>query len=118
MAKRKVEKIDGYGPRERQQVTSAIRQVWQRSRARHLVIKRCTDGEGYLFCEKCKKRSPKIQVDHIEPLGSIDEAGYVPRLFCSSIRMRGLCKLCHAPKTKAEAKERARIKKEKDFYGE
>lgn len=115
--KKKVEKMDGYGPRERQQVTSAIRQVWQRSRARQLVIKRCTDGEGYPVCEQCKQRCPKIQVDHIEPLGTIDSDRYIPRLFCSSVQMRGLCKKCHAPKTKAEAKERRRKKEaEKDFY--
>lgn len=117
MAKKKLQKIDGLGPKELQQIRSAIRLVWQRSKARQLIIKQCTDDEGFPFCLKCKKRAPKIFVDHIEPAGEVLSPNYLVRMFCPSSGLQGLCKKCHAPKTRHEAKERAKKRRKiPDFY--
>lgn len=93
---------DGFGPRERQRVTNAIRNVWYQCRARKLVIQRCTDRRGYTWCEKCGQRTPKLKTDHIEPCGAVDSVGYIQRLFCGSDKLQGLCKECHDIKTYAE----------------
>lgn len=114
MAKKaKLEPIDGFGPKERQKVSTAIRQVWYRSRSRALVIKRCTGPDGFLYCEKadCKKRTPKIQVDHITPVGALDEGAAILRLFCPSNRLRGWCPPCHKALTKKQTQARAKKKK-------
>jgi len=107
MAKKKVEKVDGLGPKEIAQIRVALRKVWSWSHARRLVIKRCEGKGGFSFCEKCKKRAPKIFVDHLKKCGEVDD-GYIRRLFVSSDKMQGLCNKCHNKKTKWE--------KEKDFY--
>lgn len=115
MAREKQKPVDGLGPRERQKLTSAIREVWYRSKARATAVKRCTDKAGFTRCEKCKKRTPKIKVDHIDPCGAVESDGYIRRLFCPSAELQCLCHPCHAPKTRAEAKARAAKRKE-DFY--
>lgn len=109
--KEKAKPVDGLGIYEKTKLRNAIRQIWQRSKARQLVIKRCTGKDGFLRCEECKAKTPKIQVDHIKPAGELD-GGFIERLFVPSDKMRGLCKTCHAPKTKAENAER-RARKQK-----
>lgn len=101
MKKKVKEQIDGYSPTLKAKVRSAIRQVWSFSHARRLVVKRCTDAEGFPFCEECGKRVSKIQVDHIIPVGDIEKGG-IKRMFCPSTGLRGLCKDCHKIKTKAD----------------
>lgn len=103
--------MDGYGPREREKLHQAISQIWYRSKARATAVKRCTDKQGFTRCEKCKKRTPKIKVDHIAPRGPIDSPGYIERTFCPSSGLMCLCHPCHAPKTKAENAQRARARK-------
>jgi hypothetical protein len=108
MAKReKLIGFDGLGPKERKSIDSAIRQVWYRSKARAMAVKRCLDKQGFTRCEKCQKRTPKIKVDHITACGPVDSGGFITRLFCPSNALQCLCHACHAPKTKAEAKARA-----------
>lgn len=102
--------IDGFGSVERQKLSSAIRQVWQRSKQWRIVKARCVGEKGYSFCEKCKLQAPKIFVDHIEPIGAMEEPGYFERLMISSEGLQGLCKECHAPKTK---KDNAKTKETK-----
>lgn len=102
MAKRKkLEKTDGLGPHEIKQIRSAIRLVWQRSHARKLCVQRCTKKDGYTYCEKCKSRTPKLKVDHIKQVGDLDH-GFIPRLFCPSKKLQGLCPECHGIKTSLE----------------
>lgn len=101
MSKRtKLKPQDGLGPLELKKIRSALRQVWHRSHARRLAVKRCTDGEGYTVCEQCGMRTPKLKVDHVEPVGGIE--GMIERLFCPSTLLQGLCNDCHKVKTKAE----------------
>lgn len=114
MAKRaKVEKIDGFGAAEKKSVRDAVRLVWQRSKARQTVKKRCIGKDGFEYCEKCKKRVPKVNIDHKKPAGEIDEPGFLNRLFCPSSELQGLCKECHKPKTARENKKR-RLKKKQE----
>lgn len=102
--KEKPKKVDGFGPDEVRKIRAAIRKVWSWSHAKKLVISRCTDKEGYPRCEKCRKRCPKIFVDHIVKVGDVDE-GFLKRLFVPSNQMQGLCKPCHSLKTKLERLE-------------
>jgi hypothetical protein len=61
-------------------------------------------------CAKCKEWFPekKINVDHIEPAGSLncaqDLPGFVERLFCEVDKLQVLCKKCHDQKTKLDKK--------------
>lgn len=102
MSKRqKIGKTDGLGPHEIKQIRGAIRLVWQRSHARKLCVQRCTRKDGYTYCEKCKSRTPKLKVDHIKNVGDLDD-GFIPRLFCPSAGLQGLCPECHGIKTQLE----------------
>lgn len=104
--KQKPDKIDGFGSYEKQKVSNAIRQVWLRtSHARRLCVKRCTDQEGFAFCELCKVRTPKLKVDHIVAIGSVDKAGFLNKLFCPSNWLQGLCSPCHKIKTREDLKK-------------
>lgn len=108
--KEKAPPCDGLGPRERKKIDSAIRQVWYRSKARATAVKRCTDKQGFTRCEKCKKRTPKIKVDHIVPCGPVDSDGFIVRLFCPSAGLQSWCHDCHKVKTKQESEDRARAR--------
>lgn len=114
--------IDGLGPKNIKAIRNAVRLIWHRSHAKRLVVQRCTDKDGFPFCEKCKKRVPKIAVDHIKNVGDVD-GGFIERMFVPSKYLQGLCKACHNPKTKIEhavARSRRKAKtlkrKMKDFF--
>lgn len=107
MAKKKQsEKVDGLGPKDIARLRSACRKVWYWSYPRKLVVERCIGKDGFSRCEKCNKRTPKIHVDHIVPVGAL-EGGFFTRLFCPSTELQGLCKSCHQKKTNEERKKRA-----------
>jgi 5-methylcytosine-specific restriction endonuclease McrA len=59
-------------------------------------------------CAHCEKWFPekKINVDHIQPAGSLncanDLPGFVERLFCEVDNLQVLCEKCHDVKTKLE----------------
>lgn len=61
-------------------------------------------------CNQCKNWFPEkqINVDHIEPAGSLncaaDLPGFVERLFCEQDKLQVLCTKCHDAKTKSEKK--------------
>lgn len=101
MSREKLKPTDGLGPLEIKKIRTAIRLVWQRSHARKLVVKRCQDKEGYFWCENCHEMTPMLKVDHIVQVGDLDD-GFVPRMFCPSSGLQGLCAECHKEKTKQE----------------
>jgi hypothetical protein len=111
MTKKKIARTDGLGPFEVKKIRSAIRLVWHRSHARRLVVLRCTGKDGFTYCEKCKKRTPQLKIDHIEAVGEVN-GGFIKRLFCPSKKLQGICKTCHDSKTR---EERAKLKKVKSF---
>ena len=117
MAREKIKPTDGLGPLEIKKIRGAVRLVWYRCKAHQLVVKRCTKADGYTYCERCLGRTPKLKVDHIVPVGDLDD-GFIPRLMVGSVGLQGWCKDCHDEKTKQE-RAAARVKKnleEEDFY--
>lgn len=103
MAKKEKEpRVDGLGPRERKQIHSAVRLVWSRSHARRLAILRATDAQGFTRCEVCRKRSPKVHVDHPDPVGAVDGPDYIKKMFQPSRFYKVLCPPCHRLKTKED----------------
>lgn len=111
---KKTPQVDGFGPRERKRVHSAIRQVWYQSTSRRLAVKRATDPDGFFKCERCKKKVPKIHVDHKVPVGALDSGNAIMRLFCPSSGLQCWCHGCHREKTKAERAASAKAHK-RDF---
>ena len=61
-------------------------------------------------CNKCKGwfKSDEVNVDHIEPAGSLncsnDLPAFVDTLFCEVDNLQTLCKTCHDEKTQLERK--------------
>lgn len=61
-------------------------------------------------CNACKNWFPekKINVDHIQPAGSLncaaDLPGFVERLFCEVDGLQVMCEKCHNKKTANERK--------------
>lgn len=102
-------RIDGLSRTDLKKLHSACRMVWHWSHPKRLALKRATGKGDFLYCEnpECKKRSPKLFVDHIEPVGDIEAPGYFQRLFIPSAGLQCLCKKCHGEKTKQERADRA-----------
>ncbi len=113
--KKKIIKTDGLGPYEIKKIRNAVRQVWHRSYARKLCVDRCTGAGGFSYCEQCKKRTPKIKIDHILNVGDVD-GGFIERMFTPSKNLQGLCKKCHDAKTKKERAANATPKKKKNVF--
>ena len=111
--KQKVLKFDGLNDDDVKKIKKVLRQVWSWSFSWRLVKKRCDIGGGYSRCEACRKRVPKVYVDHIKAVGTFDD-NFIKRLFVPSNQLQGLCNSCHKVKTKADLKA---IKDAKtDFY--
>ena len=101
----KVEKIDGKNPQDEAKIRSAIRKVWMWSYPRKLAKERCKNEDGFFVCELCHKVVPTIHIDHITPVGLVDE-GFIDRLYCPSNQLQSLCKKCHDTKTRLERKSK------------
>jgi 5-methylcytosine-specific restriction endonuclease McrA len=103
-------------------IRTALRSAFARYPVRFHAKKqaeRTVTGKRHRYeykCAGCKKwfKSNEVQVDHIEPCGSLrtykDLPKFVERLFCEADGLQILCKSCHHTKTQAE---RAAAKKEK-----
>lgn len=100
-AKKKKEKIDGLAPENIIRLRNACRQVWHWSYPKKLCVARATQPDGFMRCEKCLNKVPKVYVDHIVAVGELD-GGFFTRLFCPSSGLQALCKSCHNEKTKLE----------------
>jgi 5-methylcytosine-specific restriction endonuclease McrA len=99
-------------------IRSALRQAFNRYPAKFQARKqaeRRVKGKRHKYeyqCAACGKwfKAKEIQVDHIEPAGSLKEygdlAGFVERLFCEADGMQVMCKECHNTKTQLERKKR------------
>lgn len=99
---KKLKPMDGLGPREKAKIRNALRSVWRYSLAHRLVVARCRIGKTeYARCEGCKKKCPRVYVDHVTRCGDVD-GGFIERLMVPSKYLQGLCKTCHDGKTKSE----------------
>lgn len=88
-----------------QQIRSALRKIWLWSPERREAKARARVSRGVYRCEMCHQLFPKIEIDHMRPLGStpgsrnatIDTTwdGLIERLFCPADMLRALCKDCH-----------------------
>jgi 5-methylcytosine-specific restriction endonuclease McrA len=129
MAKTKVKK-----PRKKKtynlksRITSALRKIWLYHPERTAVKKRCETADHFLKiaksgkeykapyykCEKCKKKSKYIEIDHLEPVtgfnGFQDWNTFVNRLFVTTDKMIGLCSSCHDAKTLVQREIRKKMK--------
>lgn len=97
-AKKGAEKVDGLGPKDKAKIRTALRRVWAWSHPRKLALSRVVGEDGFSKCEQCKRVAPKVHVDHIEPVGEVDE-GFINRLFVPSDKLQILCPKCHRFKT-------------------
>ncbi len=112
-AKKDARKTDGLSPFLIGRYRSALREVWQRcSEARKICVRRCALPDGYSKCEACKKKVPKVYIDHIVACGDLDD-GYIARLSVPSSGLQGLCKKCHDEKTKQERASKKKTTKPK-----
>lgn len=93
----------GISAKQKQQLRSAIRQVWSWSKARKICIARATGPDGFGVCEKCMETVAKLYADHIIPCGDLD-GGYFDRTFVPSTELQAICKRCHDRKTRLERK--------------
>jgi hypothetical protein len=101
MAKKIIQKTDSLNAQDLKRICRALRQIWHRSYSRNLVVKRCLINGGYSRCEKCKKKCPKVFVDHIDPIGAPNR-NLIWRMFVPSYKLQGLCANCHKEKTKLD----------------
>ena len=88
-------------------VRSALRKAWVKWPPRFNVIKesrRAVKNKRHKWevrCAVCKKwwQLKHIQVDHIEPVGTLKKYEHLPdfvrKLFVSSDKLRTVCKGCH-----------------------
>lgn len=99
--------VDGLGEKDVKRIRTAIRNIWRYSTPRKLAEKRAYwHKDGFPRCELCKKKAPKIFVDHIIQVGDVDE-GFLKRMYTPSCNLQSLCKKCHDEKTKEERKQKA-----------
>lgn len=120
-------------------IVNKIRSVWRYSPLRKEVKERCEIDDHYYVelprkikglvkvikvkfpyyrCEKCRKITEKIEVDHKIPAIDIEKGwqgfdSFIERLFCDISNLQGICKRCHDKKTNKENKVR-KIKKPLD----
>lgn len=100
---KKAEKVDGLSAKDVENIRKAIRKVWMWSTPWRLCKARAVGKDGFSRCEQCKKKVPKVFVDHINAVGDVD-GGFIERLFCPSSGLQALCKKCHDAKTRLERK--------------
>ena len=88
-------------------IRSALRSAFTKYPVKYHA-KRKAMCEGGYKCASCDGvfKSGEVQVDHIEPCGSLktydDLPQFVERMFCEVDGFQVLCKPCHQDKTNAE----------------
>jgi 5-methylcytosine-specific restriction endonuclease McrA len=118
-------------PKERGLLKGAARRVFSRSELRKLALAAVSiihaDPERprvkkWGQCPECTKLVPLylFQVDHVSPIVPLDTPledmswdSLINNIWCNPENLRAICITCHKTKTKAEAKERAKLRKER-----
>ena len=93
-------------------IRKALRQIWFWSDPnRKEKIKQSTIQKGIFRCDGCKKEFEKIEIDHVVPVGSLDNwSSYISRLFVPVDGLQALCRTCHQKKTNKESREKRNLK--------
>lgn len=113
-------------------IKGGLRRVFGRSELRrevvaNAVVKGYSDPKRkavkfWVKCVTCGKMEAKsnVQVDHRAPVIPVDSSfeemtldEVVNRMWCEVKNLDIICKPCHISKSRAETKERARIKRER-----
>ena len=109
MARKKEPPLDGLSAKDLKRIREHLRKVWSWTHPWRLVYKRAHwHPDGFPRCEnkKCPQKGkpvPKIFVDHIKRVGSLDtKDNPILRMFIPSKKLQALCKKCHDVKTKLE----------------
>lgn len=117
--------------KERGLLKGAIRRIFSRSELRRRALDRALVEDyhdpsrkrvtRWGRCTECQKMEPSylLEIDHelpIVPVGSsLEDMSWdqvIDNVWCDERNLKAMCKPCHKEKTKAENKERRRIKKE------
>lgn len=117
--------------KERNLLKGCIRRTFSRSELREKAVAASRvdhyDPERkrvkkWSICPECQVLTPtyKMEVDHVDPIipvnGSFEDMTLdevVDRTWCPENKLKAKCSDCHEIKTKAENKERKRIKEER-----
>lgn len=97
-------------------ITSSLRRLWYYSPHRREAVYNCKIEKNTFRCNKCRKLTFEIQIDHIEPVVPLtgfdgNWTEYINRMFCdASTGLQGLCKTCHDKITKVQNKIRKQNK--------
>ena len=100
-------------------IMSKLRQVFTWYPPRAEARKLARHSSGLYKCAKCADLFDRVETDveHTEPVvplsGFDNWTNVINRLFCTIEGLKIFCKPCHKEKTKWEAGERARLRKEK-----
>lgn len=108
-------------------ITSTIRSGFRRWPEKYEALNKAKVGKKknqqtgrlaeHYRCASCKKHytAKDVQVDHIDPVvpltGFTTWDSFIERLFCTAKELQVLCKTCHKNKTKEEAAERKKFKR-------
>lgn len=116
-------------PKERNLLKGAIRRIFSRSELRRRaldasVVKDYGDPSRkrvtrWSKCPDCDKMVPSylMEVDHVEPIiptgMTLEDMSWdqvIDGVWCDERNLRAVCKDCHKTKTKAENKERRKLR--------
>jgi hypothetical protein len=93
---------------------SAMRRIWLWSPMRREAVKRAKTEHHYR-CERCKRLTGVINVDHdppVVPLTGFDSwDGIFERMFVPADKLRILCHDCHTKITQTQRENRKKFKK-------
>lgn len=100
-------------------IFAGLGKVWMWWPERLAVKKRCkvAGKSGWYACELCRSEVERLDVDHIKPVvpvsGFTTWDAYILARFVTADKLQGICRECHAAKTKKENQQRRALKKER-----
>lgn len=99
-------------------IIPALRKIWRWYPPRSLALKLSLQENGLYKCARCLENHEKVQVDHIDPIGTCkrpdgrtDYNRFIDRLLCPIENLQCLCSDCHKGKTKRENSARTKLAK-------
>lgn len=95
----------------------AIRKIWFYSPLRREVLTNAKVGDKFR-CNQCDELFEKVQIDHINPIVSLQEGfedwnSYIGSTFCDIANLQALCEQCHQTKSMIEREKRKIYRKKR-----